>query len=75
MSLCTGRPESPLGWPFALPLGIAGEIDVLPTEWREVFQQLGIYGVAVSDRGLDCSTYTVFQSAIAAVTRVSPLAR
>jgi hypothetical protein len=47
MILCMERPESPLGWPFTLPLVIAGEIDVLPAEWGEVFEQLGIYDGAV----------------------------
>jgi hypothetical protein len=47
MFLSPKRPESPLSGFFALPLVVAGEVDVLPAKWREVFEQFGIYVGAV----------------------------
>jgi hypothetical protein len=41
------RPEPTLCGPFAFPLVVAGEIDVLPAEWGEILQQLAISGVTV----------------------------
>jgi hypothetical protein len=39
--------ESTLSGSLALPLVIAGEVDVLPAEWGEVFEQLGVQDFAV----------------------------
>ena len=71
------RPESALCEPVALPLVVSGEVDVLPAERGEVLEQLGVESMPVPRLRLwmALSMYTVFQSAMAAVTRVRPLAR
>jgi hypothetical protein len=47
MLLSLEGPESSLYRPFALPLVIAREIDVLAAKWGEASEQLRIYDVAV----------------------------
>jgi hypothetical protein len=40
-------PNLPCAGPFALPLVVAGKVYVLPAEWGEVFEQLGIDGLTI----------------------------
>ncbi len=40
--------EPALCGPLAIPLVVAGEIDVFPAEWREVFEKLRVDGLAAA---------------------------
>ena len=53
----TERPKSALCKPGALPLVVAGEVDVLPAERGEVLEQLRIEGLPVSSGDLDRPLY------------------
>ena len=54
MARAAQGPESALCEPGALPLVVAGQVDVLPAERGEVLEQLGIEGLSVPTCGLDC---------------------
>ncbi len=51
------RPESALCEPGALPLVVSGQVDVLPAERGEKFEQLRVKGLSVPSQGLGRPLY------------------
>jgi hypothetical protein len=52
---CAEWSEPALCGPLSIPLVVAGEVDVFPSEWREVFEKLRVDGLALDGEGLNSS--------------------